>query len=57
MFKLDLERAEELEITLPTIHEPLDHGKSKRILEKTSISAFLTMPKPLTLDHNELWKF
>ena len=27
----------------------LDHQKSKRIPEKTSISALLTMPKPLTL--------
>ena len=23
---------------------------------KTSISALLTMPKPLTVDHNKLWK-
>ena len=35
---------------------PLDHGKSKRVPEKTSISASLTMPKPLTVDHNKLWK-
>ena len=28
---------------------PLDHGKSKRVPEKTSISAFLTIPKPLTV--------
>ena len=34
---------------------PLDHGKSKRVPEKTSISALLTMPKPL-VDHNKLWK-
>ena len=27
----------------------LDHQKSKRVPEKTSISALLTMPKPLTL--------
>ena len=27
----------------------LDHGKSKRVPEKTSISALLTMPKPLTV--------
>ena len=32
----------------------LDHGKSKRVPEKTSISALLTMPKPLTVDHNKL---
>ena len=35
---------------------PLDHGKRKRVPEKKSISALLTMPKPLTLDHNKLWK-
>ena len=35
---------------------PLDHKKSKRVPEKTSISALLTMPKPLTVDHNKLWK-
>ena len=28
---------------------PLDHGKSKRVPEKTSISALLSMPKPLTV--------
>ena len=28
---------------------PLDHQKSKRVAEKTSISALLTMPKPLTV--------
>ena len=44
MFKLDLEKAEELEIKLPY---PLDHRKSKRILEEISTSASLTMPKPL----------
>ena len=27
----------------------LDHGKSKRVPEKTSIFALLTMPKPLTV--------
>ena len=46
MFKLDLEKAEEPEIKLPTL---LDHQKNKRIPEKTSTSALLTMPKPLTL--------
>ena len=30
-------------------------GKSKSS-RKTSISALLTMPKPLTVDHNKLWK-
>ena len=28
---------------------PLDHGKSKKVPEKISISALLTMPKPLTV--------
>ena len=28
--------------------------KSKRILEKTSTSALLITPKPLTIDHNKL---
>ena len=27
-----------------------------REFQKTSISALLTMPKPLTVDHNKLWK-
>ena len=35
---------------------PLDHGKSKRVPEKTSISAFLTMPKPLTAWITINWK-
>ena len=39
---------------------PLDHGKSKRISEKTSISALLTMPKPLTvwitINCGKFWK-
>ena len=46
IFKLVLEKAEEPEIKLPT---SLDHRKSKRVPEKTSISALLTMPKPLTV--------
>ena len=28
---------------------PLDHRKSKRVPEKTSTSALLTMPKPLSV--------
>ena len=36
---------------------PLDHGKSKRVPEKTSISALLTMPRPFDcVDHNKVWK-
>ena len=44
MFKLDLEKAEELEIKLPTSFGSLIKKKSSR---KTSTSALLTMPKPL----------
>ena len=46
MFKLDLEKAEEPEIKLPT-----SAGSSKRqeSSRKTSTSALLTMPKPLTV--------
>ena len=46
MFKLDLEKAEEPEIKLPTSVGPLKKQESSR---KTSISALLTMPKPLTV--------
>ena len=43
MFKLDLEKAEELEIKLPT-----SVGLSKKQeSSRTSTSALLTMPKPL----------
>ena len=34
----------------------LDHRKSKGIPEKISTSASLTTLKPLTVDHNKLWK-
>ena len=46
MFKLDLEKAEEPEIKLPT-----SSGSSKKqeSSKKTSTSALLTMPKPLTV--------
>ena len=46
MFKLVLEKAEEPEIKLPT-----STGSSKKLesSRKTSISALLTMPKPLTV--------
>ena len=53
MFKLVLEKAEEPEIKLPTSAGSLKKQESSR---KTSISALLTMPKPLTVDHNKLWK-
>ena len=46
MFKVDLEKAEEPEIKLPTSAGSLKKQESCR---KTSISALLTMPKPLTV--------
>ena len=46
MFKLDLEKAEEPEIKLPTSTGSLKKQESSR---KASISALLTMPKPLTV--------
>ena len=46
MFKLILEKAEESEIKLPT---SAGSSKKQESSRKTSISALLTMPKPLTL--------
>ena len=46
MFKLVLEKAEEPEIKLPTSAGSRKKQESSR---KASISAFLTMPKPLTV--------
>ena len=46
MFKLNLEKAEEPEIKLSTSAGSLKKQESSR---KTSISALLTMPKPLTV--------
>ena len=34
----------------------MDYQKSKRVPEEQSTSALLTIPQPLTLDHNKLWK-
>ena len=53
MFKLVLEKAEEPQSKLPTSAGSPKKQESSR---KTSVSAFLTMPKPLTVDHNKLWK-
>ena len=56
MFKLVLEKAEEPEIKLPTSNGSL---KKQENFRKTSTSALLTMPKPLTVEkllHNKLWK-
>ena len=46
MFKLVLEKAEEPEIKLPI---SLESSKKQKSSRKTSISALLTMPKPLTV--------
>ena len=57
MFKLDLEKAEEPEIKLPTSTGSLKKWKSFR---KTSTSALLTMPKTLivwiTTNCGKFWK-
>ena len=52
MFKLDLGKAEEPEIKLPTSPGSLKKQESSR---KTSISALLTMPKPCVY-RNKLWQ-
>ena len=46
MYKLALEKAEEPEIKLPTSAESWKKQENSR---KTSSSALLTMPKPLTV--------
>ena len=46
MFKLDLEKAEEPEMKLPTFAGSSKKQESSR---KTSTFALLTMPKPLTV--------
>ena len=57
MFKLDLEKAEEPEIKLTTSVGSLKKQESSR---KTSSSALLTMPKPLTvwitISSGKFWK-
>ena len=57
MFKLDLEKAEEPEIQLPI---SIGSSKTQESSRKTSISALLTMPKPLTLwitiNCGQFWK-
>ena len=50
MFKLDLEKAD---IKLPT---SIGSQKKQEISRKTCTSASLTTLKPLTVDHNKLWK-
>ena len=53
MFELDLEKREEPEIKLPTSAGSSQQQESSR---KTSISALLTMPKPLTMWITTNWK-
>ena len=53
MFKLDLEKAEEPEIKLPTSTGSLKKQESSI---KTSISVLLTMPKPMTVWITTNWK-
>ena len=57
MFKLDLEKAGEPKKKLPTSAESSEKQESSR---KTSISALLTMPKPLTVwittNFGKFWK-
>ena len=53
MFNMDLEKAEKSEIKLPT---SVGSYKKQGDSRKTSTSASLTILKPLTVDHNKLWK-
>ena len=56
MYKLELEKAEEPEIKLPT---SFGSSKKQESSRKISISALLTTPiitQPLTVDYNKLWK-
>ena len=53
MFRLDLEKAEEPEIKLPTSAGSWKKQESSR---KTSTSALLTMPKPLTVWITTNWR-
>ena len=46
MFKVDLEKAEDSEVKLPT---SLGSSKKQESSRKTATSALLTMPKPLTV--------
>ena len=46
MFKLDLDKAEEPEIELPT---SVGSTKKTRAFQKNAYFCFMTMPKPLTV--------
>ena len=52
MFMLDLEKAEEPEIKLPT---SIGQSKSKRVPEKYLL-LFYWLHQSLCVDHNKLWK-
>ena len=54
LFKLDLGKAEEPEVKLPT---SAGSSKKQESTRKTSISALLTMPKAFDcVAHKKLWK-
>ena len=53
MYKLGLEKTEEPEVKLPTF---VGSQRKQENSRKTSTSVLLTTPKPLTVDHNKLWK-
>ena len=53
MFKLDLEKAEEPGINLPTSIVP---SKKEQSYRKTATSALFTMPKPLAVWITTKWK-
>ena len=53
MFKLVWEKGEEQDVKLPT---STGWSKKQESSRKTSNSALLTMPKPMILNHNKLWK-
>ena len=53
MFKLDLEKAEEQEIKLPT---SVGSSKKQKTSRKTSTSALFTTPKPLNVYLTKNWK-
>ena len=53
MFKLNLEKAEEPEIKLPT---SVGSSKNQESSRKTSTSALLIMPNPLTVWITTNWK-
>ena len=52
MYKLDLEKAEEPEIKLPTF----TGSQKAREFQKNIYFCFTDYKKTLTVDHNKLWK-